>query len=54
MITEIAIDCTETELKLILKVLEGYALCDNIRGFYVEPSNHFVSLEDCECQCEGK
>lgn len=22
--------------------------------YYVEPANKFVSLEDLECQCEGK
>ncbi len=49
-ILEIGFDIENEEEQIKLENLlrtHGYA-------FYTEPPNNFCSLEDLECQCEGK
>jgi hypothetical protein len=48
-IIEIAFDIDEFHMLL----LEDFLKKHNI-AYYIEPANNFVSLEDVECQCEGK
>ncbi len=49
MIIEIAFDLDHNSLYN----LEMFLLNGKYK-FYIEPPNRFVSLEDVECQCEGK
>jgi hypothetical protein len=51
MIIEIAFDLTNREQAL--EDLESL-LARHSYNFYTEPANNFASLEDVECQCEGK
>lgn len=49
-IVEIAFELKDDTERAVLKnLLNDYGF-----KYYIEPPNKFVSLEDVECQCEGK
>ena len=48
-IIEIGVEVTAAQLKGIETFLRLRKI-----PFYVEPPNRFISLEDLECDCEGK
>ena len=49
-IVEIGVEIKEEkDLRVVLDLLDLYKI-----PFYVEPEGRFASLEDLECQCEGK
>ena len=54
-IIEIAFDISSSEnYEFLDQLLAILCKADVLNGYYVEPRNRFVSLEDCEAQCEGK
>ena len=50
MIIEIGVDIQSEGQLHELEI----AICKLGLPYYIEPNNNFNSLEDLECQCEGK